>query len=246
MIPGTPSLVFVAYLLGVLPWAAIRSARHAEQVLGGSEGSSSRHRLAIWTSTLVAQALLMMLAVIAGRSFGFRFFAVAIRPVDLLAAAVALGACFLLRAVAQAIRSEEERRRLLVYRLAPRGIVEWTAFGLVALVASVTEEIAYRGVGVAVLRYSTGSLALSLLVCAAAFAVAHALQGIKSGLVIFVMAIVFHALVLFTGTLVLAMVVHLVYDVAAGIAIAREAERDERGRPVASPGGAPLPPGNGV
>lgn len=223
MIPGTPSLVFLAYLLGVLPWAAIRSARHAERALGGPEGSSSRHRLAIWTSTLAAQALLTLLAVIAGRSFGFRFFTFTVRPVDLLAAAAALAACFGLRAVARTLRSEEERRRLLVYRLAPRGVVEWVVFGLVALVASVTEEIAYRGVGVAVLRYSTGSLAASLFLCAAAFAVAHALQGWKSGLVIFVMALVFHALVLFTGALVLAMIVHLVYDVVAGIAIAREA-----------------------
>jgi membrane protease YdiL (CAAX protease family) len=228
MIPGGPSLVFLSYLLGVLPWAAIRSARHAERALGPGGPGSSRNRLAIWTSTLVAQAMLLLLAWLAGRSFGFRFFALAVRPIDVAAAGAALAACFALRAVARRIRSEEERRALMVYRLAPRTPVEWLVSGVVALVASVTEEIAYRGVGVAILADTTGSLAAAVLVCAAAFAVAHALQGWKSGSVIFVLALVVHGLVLFTGTLVLAMLVHLVYDVAAGIAIAREAARNDR------------------
>lgn len=241
MIPGGPSLLFLAYLLGVLPWAAIRSARLADRALGPAGRGSARDRLTVWASTLLAQGVLLVTAWLAGRSFGFRFFALPIRPVDLAAAAAALAACFVLREVARRIRSEEERRALLVHRLAPRSPVEWLVFGLVALVASVTEEIAYRGVGFALIATSTGSLAAAVLVCAAAFAVAHALQGFKSGLVILVMALVFHALVLVTGTLVLAMLVHLLYDVVAGILIAREAARMDRaerpfGEPARSPG----------
>ncbi|HZN02388.1 MAG TPA: CPBP family intramembrane glutamic endopeptidase [Candidatus Polarisedimenticolia bacterium] len=242
--PGAPSLLFLAYLLGVLPWAAIRSARRVEQALGRSGRSPASDRLAIWGSTLVAQGLLLVLAWLAGRGFGFRFFAVALTPAGLVAAAAALGACFVLRAVARALRTEEERKALVVYRLAPRSAVEWLAWGAVALVASVTEEIAYRGVGVAILSHWSGSLAAAILVCATAFAVAHALQGWKSGVVIFMLALIFHALVLFTGTLVLAMLVHLLYDVIAAVAIAREAERDDRAAP--PPGQAPVSPEDGM
>ena len=224
MIPRGPSLVFLVYLLGVLPLAAIRSGRLAPHALGASGPEAARNRRVVWTTTLFAQGLMLLLAWLAGRSFGFGFLSFTVRPVDVAAAAAALGACFLLRAISRAIRSEEERRALMVYRLAPRSRGEWLLLGVVALVASVTEEIAYRGVGVAILRYATGSLAAAVLACAAAFAVAHALQGWKSGLVIFVMALVFHGLVLFTGTLLLAMLVHLVYDVVAGILIAREAQ----------------------
>lgn len=240
--PGTPSLVFLVYLLALLPWGAMRSARRVGPALGRSGPGSARDRLAIWGSTLFAQGILLFLAWFAGSGFGFRFFVLPARPIDLLAAAAALGACFALRAVARALHSEQERRALIVYRLAPKSSGEWLAWGLIALVASVTEEIAYRGVGVAILGHWTGSAAAAIAVCAAAFAVAHALQGWKSGVVIFAIALVMHALVQGTGSLVPAMVVHFVYDVVAAILIARQARRD--GLDTAPPaGGAPLSPG---
>lgn len=242
MRPNIPSLVFLAFLLGVLPWGALRSGRRVGAMLGGSGRGTVRDRLSVWTSTLLAQGLLLLLAWFAGRSFGFRFFVFAARPVDWVAAGAALGACFVLRAVARFLRSEEERRALMVYRLAPRTPVEWIVWSLLALVASVTEEIAYRGVGVAILHFWTGSLAAAIVVCAAAFAVAHALQGWKSGAVILVMALLFHALVLFTGTLVLAMLAHLVYDVVAAIGIARRARRYDRDVPAPPAGASPGPP----
>ena len=43
-------------------------------------------------------------------------------------------------------------------------------------------------------------------------------------LIIFGMALVMHALVWFTGTLIVAMIVHAVYDFVAGYLIAREAK----------------------
>jgi hypothetical protein len=48
-------------------------------------------------------------------------------------------------------------------------------------------------------------------------------QGLKSAVAILLMTILFHALVAFTGTLVIAMIVHTVYDVLAGLATRREA-----------------------
>ena len=54
-------------------------------------------------------------------------------------------------------------------------------------------------------------------ISALAFAVSHALQGWKTGIIIFAIGLTMHALVWFTGTLVVAMVVHASYDVMAGI-----------------------------
>jgi membrane protease YdiL (CAAX protease family) len=182
----------------------------------------------IWANTLVAQGILLGLAWLAGRSFGFRFFVPVSRPRDFAAAAAALALCFGLRALARALRTEEERRTLAVYRLAPRRPVEWAAWSAVAVAAAVAEEIGYRGVGAAILTWWSGSAVVAMVLCAAAFALAHALQGWKSAAIIFGFALVMHALVAATGSLVPAMAVHFVYDVVAGIAIARQAVRLDR------------------
>jgi membrane protease YdiL (CAAX protease family) len=207
----------------------VRSARRLGPWLRTPGPGTTRERLLIWANTSLAQALLVLLAWLAGRSFGFRFFTPAGRRVgDVAAAAAALAACFALREVARRLRTEEERRTMAVYRLAPRSAAEWGVWSVVAVAASVAEEIAYRGVGVAVLQHWSGSLPIAILVCAAAFAVAHALQGWKSATVIFGFALVMHALVLATGTLLFAMAVHLIYDVVAALAIARQADRFDR------------------
>jgi membrane protease YdiL (CAAX protease family) len=225
--PGGPSLLFLAYLLGFLPWAALRSARRLRPAFERPGHGTRGERLVIWANTLFAQGLLLLTAWVAGRSFGFRFFAPAGGRAA-AAAVVAFALCFGLRALARAWRTEEERRRLVVYRLAPRSAVEWSVWSLVALAAAVAEEIAYRGVGVALLTWWSGRMSVAVLACAAAFAIAHALQGWKSAAVIFGFALVMHALVAATGSLVPAMAVHLAYDLAAGIAIARQAGRFDR------------------
>jgi len=215
----------------------VRSARRLGPWLRTPGTGTTRERLLIWGNTVLAQAMLLLLAWLAGRSFGFRFFVpVGTRVRDAAAAAAALLACFLLREAARRLRTEEERRTMAVHRLAPRSASEWAAWSVVAVAAAVAEEIAYRGVGVAVLQDWSGSLGLAILVSATAFAVAHALQGWKSAVVIFGFALVMHALVLATGTLLFAMAVHLIYDVVAALAIAREAVRFDRDAVTSVPG----------
>lgn len=219
------SAAFLAYLLAVLPWLAFRSATRvkAARTAGGPAVPS---RELIWLNTLVSLGLLFALAWVTGRSFGYRPFAVpAIGPRDLLAAAAAFGACFGMRAISRRLRTEGERRKLFVYRLAPRNPREWALWAATALAAGVAEEVAYRGVGMQLLWYALGSPWAAALLCAGAFALAHAMQGGKSMAVIFAIALVMHGLVAFTGTLVLAMVVHGGYDLAAGYLIAQEASR---------------------
>jgi hypothetical protein len=60
-------------------------------------------------------------------------------------------------------------------------------------------------------------------VSALAFAVAHAAQGWKSGVTIFAIALAMHGHVAYTRTLVLAMLVHVAYDLVVGTSVARTA-----------------------
>jgi membrane protease YdiL (CAAX protease family) len=99
------------------------------------------------------------------------------------------------------------------------------------LAASVAEEAAYRGVAMSILWYATGNPYLSAVLCSLAFAVAHAVQGWRSGLTIYLVALVMHGLVWFTSSLVPAMIVHALYDFIAGWAIRREAMANEAAPP---------------
>jgi membrane protease YdiL (CAAX protease family) len=161
---------------------------------------------------------------LAGRTFDYRFLAVdhlGVRDLAAAAGAMLLNvACFL---VSRRWRTEEERKKLAVWGLVPRNAAEWRWVTVALLAAGVVEEIAYRGVGMSLLWWMTGSPWIAVALCAAAFAAAHAIQGGRSMLIVLVMALIAHGLVAITGTLVIAMVVHVLYDLGAVLATARKA-----------------------
>jgi uncharacterized protein len=92
---------------------------------------------------------------------------------------------------------------------------------LVSAGASVAEEVAYRGVFIAFAAAVTGSIPVAVVASGAAFAAVHAPQGLAGIGYVFVIALLHQALVLATGTLLLAIVVHFAYDVLAGLWLAR-------------------------
>lgn len=224
--PGLPSLVFLGCLLLLLPWAAVRSARRLAAVRAGTPGVEMPTRRRIWTGTLLLQVMLLYLAWAVGRGFGFELLAVPrLGPLDVAAAAAALAACLGLRVLIRASMSEEERRRLMVYRLAPRTAAESALRTAAVLVASVAEEAAYRGVGFSILWYTLGNPWVAAAVSAVAFGAVHAIQGWRSVGWIVLFALVLQGLVVLTDTLVLAMAVHAIYDFIAGRQIGIEARR---------------------
>ena len=222
-LPGTPPLAFLSYLLFAMPWVAIRSARRfrtAQQ--HGNRPLPSRTVMRV--STLANQCAMFALAWFVGRTFGLEPFKLPALGIKEIASAIGtLAAVFGLRSISRAIRTEEERRKLTVYLIAPRTAIEWNLWTATVIAAGIAEETAYRGVGMAILSYSLGDPYVSALILSVAFAVAHAPQGGKSAVIIFFIAVAMHGLVAFTGTLVLAMIVHSVYDAVAGVIIAREA-----------------------
>lgn len=224
IVPGLPSLVLLAYCLVLLPLAAIRSARVINKARAVT-GELPVSRRAIWIQTLISQGLLLLITWLAASSFGYQiFWRPPIAPPVIGAGIVALVLCLFLRVVGRSVRSAAERRDLVVFALAPRTTAEALLLSATIVLASIAEEAAYRGVLVAILTYVTGTSSTAIAVSAVAFAVAHATQGVKSGVMIFAVALVMHALVAATGTLVVPMVVHGLFDLIAAALIAREAK----------------------
>jgi membrane protease YdiL (CAAX protease family) len=227
---GLPGGLYVCYLLLWIPWLAFRSRKHLlstpDEGTGVPTPIPSRTR--ILASTFVSLVLLFWLSWVTARSFGYVIFAVhAGGARSLLGGAAAFGLMLAMMFANRALRPVAERRAMPVYKLMPRTATETALYVIVALGAGVAEEAAYRGVLVQILWYAFGSPWPAVLISATAFAVAHAFQGWKSGVVIFVGALTMHALVWFTDTLVVAMVVDAVYDLVAGLIGAKRVARGE-------------------
>jgi membrane protease YdiL (CAAX protease family) len=208
--PSPLGCLFLGHLLVLLPLGGIKARR----LNAGPRPPITK----IWTTTLVSLVVLFLIAFVTGRAFDFEAFAVpalGAREIGLGfgALALTLGVATLLRA----LRSEEERRLVADRSLAPRTAREWPLYVAVCVAAGISEELAYRGVGVALLTWvfeddARPAIALSAI----AFAVAHARQGVKNVLAIFAIALVFQGLVHATDTLVIAMVVHALHDLIQG------------------------------
>ena len=226
-IPGLPSLLFLFYLLIVLPWMAFKSHQKMDLQSERNVNRFSNEQLEkIWISTLFNFSLMFALSWAAGSGFGFRIFALPDLSAQVVLAAISvLLLCLLIRMIARRTRSLSERKKLVVYALSPRTRRQWILKSLVVVSASVAEETAYRGVAWQLLSYITGQHLLASIISSVAFAFAHWVQGWVSMLIIFIVAVLMHGLVQYSSSLIPAMLVHGIYDFIAIFLISREASR---------------------
>jgi hypothetical protein len=233
--------IFLVVLFVLMPRGALRSARHLRQAQAGTGPMPSRARVA--GSALFALLMLWVISFLNADGMGRSLFAlpaIGAREIGigLIGLVVLLGAI----PVARAIRTPEEERRALLQGFVPRGAREYAVFALIAVMAGIAEEAAYRGVAVWILSPIMGGLVPAAFLSSMAFAVAHAVQGGKAMVVVFGIAVVCHALVYLTNTLVIAMVVHTVYDLIAGAVAARRADAlraEDAARAAVAGAGAP-------
>jgi membrane protease YdiL (CAAX protease family) len=215
---GLSSQVYLFFLLVFLPFMAIRSARVFNAPAPADGAPRTRpipSRTAIFANTTVMLVLLFVLAWFTARSLGYPIFAYqTIGARELLAGLVALGVMIALIPVSRMIRSAEELRNAPINRMMPQGPRETAIYSLMSVIAGISEETAYRGVLTQILWYMLGSPWPAMFIAAVAFAVVHGSQGWKSAIVVFVIACLMHALVWYTGTLVIAMFVHAIYDLS--------------------------------
>jgi membrane protease YdiL (CAAX protease family) len=241
------NFIFLVVLFVLTPRGALRSARLLRRAQ--AEGQViPRTRMAL--STAFALAVLWFLSSINAQSREVSLFALpslGVREIGIGLAALAI--LLLAIPISRAMRDEAEERRRLLYSFAPRNGREYAIFALIAVMAGIAEEAAYRGVAVWILTPIFGSIVPAIFLSAMAFAVAHAVQGGKTMGIVFGIALVFHGLVYLTGTLVIAMVVHTVYDLIAGAVAGRRALEiqaqdaarvEELGKPVELPSPPPV------
>lgn len=221
-VPGFAGWYHLAFFGLLIPWAAWRTrTRFATHPLPPRR----RHFVAV----LIQLLLFLVISVSVAYA----------EDIDLLAPPRAgwlpwLAATGLLAAgvmlMAPIWRRGVERRERKLHLFMPRTASERRLWVAVAVAAGVSEEVTYRGVMFAVLGGLTGSMLAAAILASLIFGISHVVQGWKSAAIITVIALLLHGLVALSGTLLLAIAIHSIYDIVAGLAYGRMGE--ELGYPV--------------
>lgn len=203
------------YFGAIIPWSAIKQARKfcaAEKPLPDRLRHFQRT-----TSTLVMFGALSLLT---ARAEGMELFPRALPSWRAILAGVLMYivAVFFMR---PRWRRAVERRTRVVHLFMPANATERVWWIVVALLAGISEEITWRGVQAGLLGNLTRGMVLAALISSVSFGAAHMIQGWKSAAVIAIFALGFHGLVWLAGSLYVAMAVHIVYDITAGISYGR-------------------------
>lgn len=204
---------FVGFVTAVVPWAVLRNRESALAM-------ASIPLALRFYAMLVPQIVLGVLALITAFVEGIELFPRRLPTAWSWLAGVLFLVTTLLLVYRHWRRSVEEHKP--TWRLfAPTNRREEKMWVVLSLSAGVGEELVWRGVLPALIAAVTGSMALGITLSILSFALAHAIQGLRSVLAIAAIAAAFHALVFISGSLYVAMLVHFVYDVIAGFAYAR-------------------------
>jgi membrane protease YdiL (CAAX protease family) len=211
---SVPAAVYVLLIGVLLPVLCVRS------YFGLKAGARFPSKPAYFKNTLISLGVILVLAIAVWRSFGLPIFpAYAVRLKDV---AIGAGTVFVFalamypRWKHKVIHSREE-----LFRRVPQAANEMGWWIAVSVAAGFAEEFAYRGVLFGILIYRIPNWWAAAVLCALSFALAHAIQGWSGAAIIFLMSIIFQAVVLFTGTLYVAMAAHALYDIVAGFAYVR-------------------------
>ena len=186
----------------------------------GKPDSSLPNRLLHFQSTALTIVMLGALSLMVARWEGLQLFP------RLLPSWRAIGAGVLMFIGALAYmrprwRRAVERRARVVYLYMPANATERLWWIVVAVLAGVGEEITWRGVQAGLIQNLTDSFWLAAIICAISFGIGHMIQGTRSVIVVVVFALGFHTLVWLSGSLYVAMAVHIAYDITAGISYGR-------------------------
>lgn len=220
---GWSFLLFAGLLLPAAALAfAASEARQSRIESDVATDAVTESRVTLYAQVLGTHALLFLVAVLAARGENV---AIA-RSIDVGGGDIALSALALIGVIALGelswrTQSPHARAQLWVRKILPRTPSERRLWVAVSAGAAIAEEVAYRGVFVTFAAGATGNTAVAIVVSAVVFAVVHAPQGLAGMGYVFVIALLHHALVLLTGTLLLAMTVHFTYDVVAGLWLAK-------------------------
>jgi len=201
-------------LLVFLTWASLRSRKRIAAV--ATLPSRTRH----FTSTMVVLALLFALALLVARVHGMTLFPRVI-PTPLQIGVGLATAGVLAAGMAPAWRRAVAKGDRRIYLFSPATAKEKALWVGVSLCAGIAEETAYRAVLYVLFLTLTRSIWMAAVLGALVFAGNHAVQSLRSMVIIFFFSLIFQGLALWTGTLYVSMLAHFVYDVIAGLTYSR-------------------------
>lgn len=210
--PGPVGWGFLVLFGLALPAAALASRRRLATV---ELPPRHQHFIAVILQQLVLLGLALAAARVEGVALSLKLPSA---PGLVLGAATLAGLVLAFRPLWRRSVAERERLAWLFMPTTRREKVLWAG---VAAAAGVGEEIAYRGVFTELALRLTGMPAAAIGLAVLAFALAHSTQKLRTTLLILPVALVFHGLVMATGTLVIAIAVHAAYDLIAGLTYAR-------------------------
>lgn len=110
-------------------------------------------------------------------------------------------------------RQPTEHRERIRKLYAPTSTPEylWAIAG--GTCAGICEEIAYRGVLLALLARLTESLGIAIVLCVVFFVLAHLPQGLRGAIGVGSLATIFHIVYAVTGSLLAPIMIHALYDI---------------------------------
>jgi len=193
----------------LLPYAAIRSGTVLKKRPLPTPKSG------YFIRQIIVLSVLGVISVAVAKVIGIQLFPAEVPPARSLGlgAAVLVALVTLMRPRWRSRVVERSRNAWLFMPRTPRERLLWTGC---SIAAGVSEEITYRGVMFSILWWATGSPVAAALIGAAVFSVSHYLQGWKSMAIIFAIALAMQLLAWTSGSLYVGMVVHALYDIAAG------------------------------
>lgn len=178
-------------------------------------------RLAHFRSTAVSLAVFAATSLAVARVERMSLLAAGVpHPLPGMAAGVAMYVAAVL-AMRPLWRKAVARGARIVHLFVADTIEERAWWVAVSLLAGIGEEVTWRGVQTGLLARVVGDYWIAAVLSGVSFALAHGVQGRKSVLGIFMFALGFQVVVFASGSLYLAMLVHLAYDLTAGFSYGR-------------------------
>jgi len=202
---GIYHLVFFGLLL---PWSAVKSARRLKE-------RAYPPRRKYFLMVMGQQCFFLVLSVLVARMEWIELWDRPKNRYSYLVAVVVLLA--LIAVMIPHWRKAVVERKRRVYLFMARNNGERAMWIAISLLAGIGEEITYRGVMFILLWRLTGHDWLAVLIAAVVFGFSHYLQGWKNVFLIAGFALIFQAVYILSGSLLLPMAMHFLYDVTAGM-----------------------------
>jgi membrane protease YdiL (CAAX protease family) len=209
---------FLAVIGIIVPIAAIRAANRTRDVKSESSRRISQRLRNVFVLVVLAVAALY----VAHRDHIDLFDPVLVTTRFVLVSLGILAGTLLLAELLLMAGSPEERKKLWARQIIPRHNAERIVWVISSCVAGATEEIIFRGVFFVLLAAVTGSIAIASLLSAIVFAIAHYRQGFRSMAFILGIALLFQWFVIYSGSLIPAMIVHSLYNIVRGLRASAE------------------------